>query len=103
MTTATRLDRLLWPLGLAVGLAGMISVSLTLLWLATHHPDPPVVRDAWLAERDLHVERAARERARDAGLALEVAIAPAPGGVRLVFALATIPAFLGWLTGHHDR
>lgn len=83
MTPAPRIDRWLWPLGLAASLAGMIGASLALLWIAAHHPDPPVVRDAWLAERELHGERDALARARAAGLGLELATATAPGGVRL--------------------
>lgn len=83
MTPGSRIDRWLWPFALAASLAGMIGASLTLLWIAAHHPDPAVVPDAWRAERDLHGERAALARSREAGLTLEVATQTAPGGVRL--------------------
>lgn len=83
MTPAARSDRWLWPLGLAAALSSMIAASLGLLWIAVRNPDPAVVSDAWLAERDLHLERAALARARVAGLDLELALQPAPGGVRV--------------------
>jgi membrane protein implicated in regulation of membrane protease activity len=34
--------RSLWPLGLALALAAMITGSLSLLWIATTHPDAAV-------------------------------------------------------------
>jgi hypothetical protein len=35
-------SRSLWPLGLGLALAFMITASLSLLWIATSHPDASV-------------------------------------------------------------
>ena len=41
-TSDSATSRSLWPLGLALALAAMITGSLSLLWIATTHPDAAV-------------------------------------------------------------
>ena len=42
MKTDSSAGRSLWPLGLALALALMVAGSLSLLWIATTHPDATV-------------------------------------------------------------
>jgi hypothetical protein len=61
----TELRREPWPWVVGGLLASMIAASLTFLWIAVTHPDPPVVDDAWRAgleyARQLHAPGAPGE------------------------------------------
>ena len=72
-----------WPIAVAGMLALMIGTSLTFYWIASRHPDPPVVDDAYEAGLAVNDVRRARERALALGWALRMESEPVAEGARV--------------------
>lgn len=72
-----------WPFVLAFLLLAMMAGSVAFLWIATVHPDPLVVQDAFAASERYNAALAEARRAEALGVALELGTEPSPDGVRL--------------------
>ena len=72
-----------WPWLLAGCLGSMIAISLGFLWIASTHPDPTVVDDAWASEPAIAEAIRARQVGVARGWELAVEAADEDGGVRL--------------------
>jgi nitrogen fixation protein FixH len=70
-----------WPFAVIGLLASMIAGSLAFAVTASRHPDPLVVDDAWRAGRAYSEHVRAARRADVLGWRVDLAAAPAPGGV----------------------
>lgn len=72
-----------WPLGLAALLLSMISASLTFLGVATRHPDPLVVEDAYGAGLRYSERLRAERRAENLGWQIALEATPQGDGARV--------------------
>jgi nitrogen fixation protein FixH len=70
-----------WPFAVAGLLAAMIAGSLAFAVVASRNPDPPVVTDSWSAGRAYSENVRAARRIEALGWRVDLATAPAPGGV----------------------
>ncbi|MDX1650050.1 MAG: FixH family protein, partial [Myxococcota bacterium] len=72
-----------WPWILAGLLAAMMAGSLGFLSIATRHPDPLVVRDAFAVSERYNAAHRARKRAAGLGVELDLGVRESARGVLL--------------------